>query len=45
MNRDKGSYQLSHDYDKLFATAATTSGERKSTKSFWRKQLLPKSQQ
>lgn len=29
--QDKGSYQLSHVYDKLFAAVATSSGERKST--------------
>jgi len=45
-NRDKGSYQLCHVYDKLFATVATSSGEWKSTTSFQRRQLLlPKCQQ
>jgi len=29
MNRDEGCYQLSHIYDRLFAT--TSSGERKAT--------------
>ena len=46
VNRDEGSYQLSHVYDKLFAAAATSSGERKSTTSFRiRQQLLAKHQQ
>ena len=46
MNRDEGSYQLSHIYDKLFAAAATYSGERKLTTSFQkRQQLLAKGQQ
>jgi len=31
MNRGEWSYQLSHVYDKLFAAAATSSGERKLT--------------
>jgi len=45
MNRDDGSYQLSHVYERLFAAAATSDGERKLTKSFRRrKQLLPKRQ-
>jgi len=38
MNRDEESYQLSHVYDKLFAAAATYSGERKLTTSFGRRQ-------
>ena len=38
MNRDEGSYQLPHVYDKLFATVATSSGKRKSTTSFGRRQ-------
>jgi len=43
MKTDEGSYQLSHVYDKLFAAAATSSSERKSTTSFQvRQQLLPK---
>jgi len=33
MNRDEGSYQLSHVYDKLFAAAATSIGEQKLTTS------------
>ena len=46
MNRDEGFYQLSHVYDKLFATAATSTSERKLTTSFRRRQeLLPKRQQ
>jgi len=31
LNRDEGSYQLSGVYDKLFATASTSSRKRKST--------------
>jgi len=42
VNRDEESYQLSHVYDKLFAAAVTSSGERKSIMSF---QRPPKRQQ
>jgi len=38
MNRDDGSYQLSHVYDKLFAAVATSSSEWKSIMSFRRRQ-------
>jgi len=43
MNRDEGSYQLSHIYDRLFA--ATSGGERKLSRPFRfrrRQQPLPK---
>ena len=41
MNRDEGSYQLSHIYDRLFA--ATSGGERKLSRPFRRRQQpLPK---
>ena len=44
MNRDEGSYQLSHIYDRLFA--ATSGGERKLSRPFRRRQQpLPKRQQ
>jgi len=36
MNRDEGSYQLSHIYDRLFA--ATSGGERKLSRPFGRRQ-------
>jgi len=39
MNRDKGSYQLSHIYDYLLSTTATPGGQ-----SFRRRQRLPKRQ-
>ena len=42
MNRDKGSYQLSHIYDRLF-TPSTSGGERKLSRPFrGRQQPLPK---
>jgi len=41
MNRDEGSYQLSHIYDYLLSAAATPGGQL-----FWRRQQrLPKRQQ
>ena len=41
-NRDEGSYQLSHVYDKMFAAVATSSGERKSTTSFQKATAITK---
>ena len=45
MNRDEGSYQLSHIYDNLFA-ATSSGGDRELVRLFRRRQqLLPKRQQ
>jgi len=45
MNRDAGTYTLSHLYDALFSATATSCGENRNRKSFReRQQMLPKRQ-
>jgi len=45
MNRDAGTYTLSHLYDALFSATATSCGENRNRKSFrQRQQMLPKRQ-
>jgi len=41
MNREEGSFQLSHIYDCLLSASATPGGQS----FWWRQQRLPKSQQ
>jgi len=46
MNRDAGTYTLSHLYDALFSATATSCGANRNQKSFrQRQQMLPKRQQ
>ena len=45
MNRDAGTYTLSHLYDALFSATATSRGENRNRKSFrQRQQVFPKHQ-